>query len=296
MPRYLITGARGFIGKHLTDFIKNNEPASDVLPVGHEWDLTDPIACKKLLSQSGRLDYLFHLADVSGNVKWSASHSADQFFDNTKISLSILESMREVQPQARLVGFSSLWAYPEKITLAREDSYWDGPLYGPTRHYGMNKKLFGIGLLACKQQHQMRGTVLVLGSVYGPGDHTDHVIPSLINKMKCNPNMIEVWGDGSQTRDFIYVEDQVRAIFLHKDFDGDLLNISSGQSHSVREVVDTLARLLNYNGQIVYRPAEGAGVSERRVDITKASMESGWPVKFKLHSLEEGLLKTLMDA
>jgi GDP-L-fucose synthase len=293
MTRYLITGAHGFIGRHLTDFIRKNQRESDVVLAGRERDLTDPTACMKLLQQSGALDYVFHLADVSGNAQWSASHSADQFFANAKMSLNILEGVRKCQPHARLVGFSSLWAYPARVAVAREEDYWDGPLHGPTQHYGLNKKFLGAGLQACKQQFQMKGTMLVLGSVYGPGDHSDHVIPSLIHRMIDNPTRLEVWGDGSQTRDFIYVEDQARAIFLHKDFNGELLNISGGKSYSIREVVETLVRLLSYTGEVNYRSEASAGVNERRMDITRAGQQTGWPANFTLHSLEEGLLKTL---
>ena len=293
MTRYLITGAHGFIGRHLTDFIRNIEPASDVLPIGREYDLAEPAACTSLLTELGAFDYIFHLADVSGNARWSASHSADQFFVNAKISLNILEAARKYQPHARLVGFSSLWAYPARVSLAREQDYWDGPLHQPIQHYGLNKKFFGGGLQACKQQFQTKGTVLVLGSVYGPGDHSDHVIPSLIQRMIGNPHTLEVWGGGGQIRDFIYVVDQVHSIYLHRNFNGHLLNISGGQSYSIREVVDILVKLLPYNGKISYRSEEGAEEDERRMDMAQATHETGWPSNYKLRSLEEGLLLTL---
>ena len=293
MTRYLITGAHGFIGRHLTEFIRNNEPDSDVVPVGREYDLTDFTACTRLLQKSGPFDYVFHLADVTGNARWSASHSADQFFANAKISLNILEGVCKFQPYARLVGFSSLWAYPARVAWAREQDYWDGPLHESIQHYGLNKKFLGGGLQACKQQLKTKGTMLVLGSVYGPGDHSDHVIPSLIRRMKDNPNTLEVWGSGRQVRDFIYVEDQVRSIYLHRDFNGSLLNISGGQSYSIRNVVETLAKLLPYSGKIVYLSEQGVGEDERRMDMTLANQKTGWPGNYKLRSLKEGLLLTL---
>ncbi|MFT7460633.1 MAG: GDP-L-fucose synthase [Planctomycetota bacterium] len=293
MTRYLITGAHGFIGKHLTDFIRKNELDSDVVPVGREYDLTDSTACMKLLQESESFDYIFHLADVSGNARWSASHSADQFFANAKMSLNILEGVCKFQPHARLVGFSSLWAYPARVALAREQDYWDGPLHELIQHYGLNKKFLGGGLQACKQQLRINGTMLVLGSVYGPGDYSDHVIPSLIQRMKDNPNMLEVWGSGRQVRDFIYVEDQVHSIYLHRDFNGNLLNISGCGSYSIRNVVEALTKLLPYNGKIVYISEADAREDERRMDMTLAAQETGWPVNYKLRSLEEGLLLTL---
>jgi len=197
------------------------------------------------------------------------------------------------QPHARLVGFSSLWAYPAQVVLAREQDYWNGPLHEQIQHYGLNKKFLGGGLQACKQQLRINGTMLVLGSVYGPGDHSDHVIPSLIQRMKDNPNALEVWGSGGQVRDFIYVEDQVNAIYLHRDFNGNLLNISGGLSYSIRDVVEALTKLLAYTGEITYISEEVTGEDVRRMDMTLAEQETGWPDNYNLRSLEEGLLLTL---
>jgi GDP-L-fucose synthase len=294
MINYLITGGHGFIGRNLTEFIRNNHANSNVVSIGREYDLTDITACNKLFRQAVSFDYIFHLADVSGNARWSALHSADQFFANAKISLNILESSIKFQPNARLIGFSSLWAYPAKITWAQEQNYWDGPLHQPTQHYGLNKKFLGGGLQACKQQLNTKGTIMVLGSVYGPGDHSDHVIPALIKRLKDNPERLEVWGSGRQVRDFIYVDDQVQSIYMHKDFNGNLLNISGGQSYSIREVVETLAKILSYKGEIIYLSEEDSMDDIRCMDMTLAGQETGWPNNYKLRSLEEGLLLTIL--
>ena len=295
MTRSLITGADGFIGRHLSNFIRTQHPTADLILAGRQWDLTAPDACARLLEESGAVDYVFHLADVSGNARWAANHSADQFFANAKISLNILEAVRRHQPNARFVGVSSLWAYPAAVTQAREDNYWDGPLERTTQQYGVVKKFLGSGLHACKQQDGMKGTMLVLGSVYGPGDHSDHVIPTLIQRMAAHPEVLEVWGDGSETRDFVYVEDQVRGIYLHKDFDGDLLNISSGASYSIREVVETLVRLLGYSGRVTYSGALARSMGARRLVVDRARQETGWTTA-ALRSLEDGLRLTLQDA
>jgi GDP-L-fucose synthase len=295
VTRHLISGANGFIGRHLTEFIRNAEPNSEVVLLGRECDLTDSAICTRFFQQSAPFDYIFHLADVSGNARWSESHAADQFFANAKISLNILEGVTKFQPSSRLVGFSSLWAYPARVVLAKEQDYWDGHMRESIQHYGLNKKFFGGGLQACKQQLQIKGTMLVLGSVYGPGDHSDHVIPSLINRMKKNPKNLEVWGSGSQVRDFIYVEDQVHSIYLHRNFNGNLLNISGGQSYSIRNVVEILAKLLSYSGQIIYLSEQESGEDERLLDMTLANRNSGWPSNYNLRSLEEGLTLTLQE-
>jgi nucleoside-diphosphate-sugar epimerase len=295
MQRYLVTGAKGFIGRHLVAHLKTQEPQAEVIAAGREHDLTVPAACDELFRNAGPLDYVFHLADVSGNARWSAENAATQFFLNAKISLNVLESVSRHQRQARLVGFSSVWAYPASVNVARESSYWAGPVQDAIQHYGVGKKFLGSGLKACKQQLGMKGTMLVMGSVYGPGDRSDHLIPSLIQRMKQNPDEVEVWGSGAQLRDFIYIEDQIKAIDLHKDYEGDLLNVSAGKPHSVRDVVETLVRLLPYSGRVVYRAEQGRQDDERRIDMTLAQQTTGWPGKYRLRTLEEGLSLTLKE-
>ncbi len=292
MSRFLVTGGKGFIGKNLTRFLQETAGA-EVTSVGREFDLREADRVCELFQKFGPFDYIVHLADVQGDARWSAQNAATQFFANAKISLNVLEAWQQFQPRARMVALSSLWAYPEAVVEASEKDYWNGRMHRATEHYGLNKKFFGVGLDACKRQHNLRGTALVLGSVYGPGDSTTHVIPSLLGRMQKNPDLLEIWGDGTETRDFIYVEDQIRAIYEHRDYNGELLNISSGQSYSIREVVEILARLMDYKGKIVFDVSKATGAAKRRINVSAATEATGWPGKFKLHSLEEGLRKTV---
>lgn len=296
MTRFLVTGGQGFIGRHLTNFLRVNEPEAEVISFGHEQDLTDPAVCFDMLRRIGPCDYIFHLADLSGNAQWSTAHSAEQFFCNSKMALNILEGVSRYQKTARLIGFSSLWSYPAGLTMAREQDYWSGPLHEPTQHYGLTKKLLGGGLQACKQQLQILGTILVLGSVYGPGDHSDHVIPSLVQRMKEKPKSLEVWGNGHQVRDFIYIDDQVRAIYMHRNYNGPLLNIAGGKAYSIREVVNELATVLQYRGIITYSAEQSSERDVRKLDMTLATSETGWPGKYETLSLHQGLTLTLRGA
>ena len=293
MSRFLVTGGKGFIGKHLTRFLQTRFDPGLVTSVGREFDLQVPIKVRELFQGFGAFDYIIHLADVQGNASWSAQHAAAQFFANAQISLNVLEAWQLWQAQARLICLSSLWAYPETVADAGEKDYWNGRMHRPTEHYGLNKKFLGTGLDACKRQHGLKGTALVLGSVYGPEDLTTHVIPSLLARMRQNPDLLEIWGDGTETRDFIYIEDQVEGIFRHLDYNGELLNISSGNAVSIKQVVDILARLMDYKGRIVYDAAKATGAASRRINTNLARQTTGWPDNFKLHTLEEGLQKTV---
>jgi GDP-L-fucose synthase len=293
MSRFLLTGGKGFIGKHLTRFLQERCGAEAVVSVGREFDLTEPGRVRELFEGFGAFDYIFHLADVQGNARWSAQNAATQFMANAKISANVLEAWHLWQRPARLIVLSSLWAYPATVVEAAEKDYWNGRMHQPTEHYGLNKKFLGVGLEAHKRQHGLRGTALVLGSVYGPEDATSHVIPSLLTRMRQNPDLLEIWGDGTETRDFIYVEDQVRGIFEHRDYNGELLNIASGQSYSIRQVVDILAALMEYKGRIVFDVSKASGTANRRINVTLAGQTTGWPAQFKLHTLQEGLQKTV---
>ena len=293
MTRYLITGVDGFMGGGMKKFLALEEPSAEVVGIGRGSNLTDVSVCEDVFSTNGSFDYIFHFADVNGNAEWSMAHAADQFFANTKIGLNVLENIVRFQKQAKFVGFSSLWAYPELATNFRESDYWMGPLPEAIQHYGLSKKMLASGLAACAKQHGILGTMLVLGSVYGPGDHSDHLIPSLIAKMKNNRHELQVWGDGSQVRDFIFLDDQLRAIYLHKDYEGNLLNIAAGQPASVREVVGHLKDLMNYGGEIKYTSVTTSPPDDRRLDMSLATHYSGWPGRFKLKTLAEGLKITV---
>ncbi|MEO5803435.1 MAG: NAD-dependent epimerase/dehydratase family protein [Verrucomicrobiota bacterium] len=293
MSRYLITGGTGFIGKHLTRFLQKRTSEEDVVSVGSKFDLTNSAKAKELFQNFGKFDYIIHLADVQGDAKWSAQNAAMQFMANVKMSLKVLESWHLRQPQARLICLSTLWAYPETIVDVEEKDYWNGRMHRPTEHYGLNKKILGVGMDAYKRQHGLKGTSLVLGSVYGPEDLTTHVIPSILNRMKENPDRLEIWGDGTQTRDFIYIDDQVQGIFQHLDYNGELLNITSGKTHSIREVVEILVKLMDYKGKVIFDASKSVGVVNRRINISLARRTTGWPDNFKLHTLEEGLLITV---
>jgi nucleoside-diphosphate-sugar epimerase len=210
MSRFLVTGGKGFIGKHLTRFLQERFDASLVTSVGREFDLREPGRARELFQGFGAFDYIIHLADVQGDARWSAQNAAAQFLANAKISLNVLEAWHLWQAQARLICLSSLWAYPEAVVDAEEKDYWNGRMHRPTEHYGLNKKFLGVGLEACKRQHGLKGAALVLGSVYGPVD-----------------------------------------------------------------------------------AAKATGAASRRINTNLASQTTGWPANFKLHTLQEGLQKTV---
>jgi nucleoside-diphosphate-sugar epimerase len=165
-------------------------------------------------------------------------------------------------------------------------------MHAPTEHYGLGKKMIGMGIEAHKREYGMHGTTLVLGSVYGPGDHSTHVIPSLIRRMTESPARLDVLGDGNEQRQFIYIDDQIEGIIRHLDYDGDLLNVAGDRAHSIAEVVRILVALVGYSGEVVFgshRPNSPL----RTLDSRRAERISGWPSDVSFVSLEDGLAKTV---
>lgn len=294
MSRYLITGGTGFIGRALAARLAAAHGPDRVLAVGRNFDLESAEGSDALFRSHGQFDHILHLADVQGNAEWSASHAADQLMRNTAITWNVLRCWRAFQPQARLVAFSSLWAYPEHVAVATEETYWAGRMHPATEHYGLGKKLLTVGIETHKRQFGMRGTTLVLGSVYGPGDSSTHVIPSLIRRISGATGPLAVLGNGRERRQFIFIDDQVEGILAHMHFDGDLLNVASESSHSIAEVVSTLAGLLRFSGEVVFdvrRPDSPA----RYLDSARARRLTGWPSAVRI-PLEDGLSRTVSAA
>ena len=291
MTRFLITGGTGFIGSALARRLAESHGAQQVLAVGRQFDLEQPSQADTLFGSHGRFDYIVHLADVQGNASWSAEHAAAQFMRNTAISWNVLRCWREFQPQARMVTTSSLWAYPEAGAVASEQLYWAGRMHRPTEHYGLGKKIMSTGIEAHKRQYGMKGTTLVLGSVYGPGDHSTHVIPSVIRRMRESPERLEIWSDGTERRQFIYIDDQIEGIVRHLDYDGELLNVVTDSEHTVGEVVGLLAGIVGYQGSIVFGAAAGTGF--RKLDSRLSREVSGWPDNVSFVPLARGLQQTV---
>lgn len=291
MSRFLITGGTGFIGTALARRLAETSGSQNVVAVGRRFDLEQAGPADELFRGHGRFDYIVHLADVQGNAAWSAANAATQFMRNTAMSWHVLRCWRAFQPQARMVAVSSLWAYPESTPVASEEQYWSGRMHLPTEHYGLGKKMMSTGIEAHKRQYGMHGTTLVLGSVYGPGDHSTHVIPSLIRRMRESPDRLEIWSDGSERRQFIYIDDQIEGIIRHLDYDGELLNVGTESVHSVVDVVNALARILDYKGTIVYGTAPAAPF--RRLDSRLARQVSGWPENASFVPLMQGLEQTV---
>jgi nucleoside-diphosphate-sugar epimerase len=270
MSKFLITGGRGFIGSALVTRLRSMRHEVYYPPIGT--NLAYGPDCAEVF-MTDEYDYIIHAADRPGTTY------ADMG-TNTTMALNVLDCWRKMQPQAKMIGFTSLWAYPNKKGMAgmMEEDYWQGEMFAPA--YGIAKKVFSVGMDTLREQG-LKGTIFALGNVYGPNDMSDRVIPSLIRKMMTQ-NTIEIH-NSNEIRDFLYIEDAISAIIERLDWNDRLINTSTGSWHTVQQVARLIRDKLGVNITIEWLDA---AVPRNRTLIS--NME--WS---HCHGISEGLDKTV---
>ncbi len=254
----LVTGGDGFVGRALVKQLR--ELGADVRSVRRsEHDLRAPEAARAALAGA---EVVFHLAARVGGIGFNLRHPAELIHDNLLLAANVFEQSRRAGVE-RLVAVSSVCAYPESPALPfSEDALWDGHPEPSNAPYGVAKRVLVTLSEAYFNQHGVRSCVPVLTNLYGPGDHDDledsHVIPALIRKFaeaEARPDEpVVVWGTGRATRDFLFVDDAARALILAAERTDRpfTVNVGSGSEHSIAEVVETIAALMGYEGEIVW--------------------------------------------
>ncbi len=296
----LITGGTGFVGKNMVPIL---ESLGSYVAAYHslEYDLRDREQTM-LMFEGMKYDYIFHGAALQGAGDYTLKHPAEQISANSLIHINVTDAWKKLQPQARLIGFGSTCSYPGDMERLREEDYLTGKLHSSVQYYGLTKVLMQQAIEANKDQYGLKGTTLAFATLYGSMDDFDlsraHVTSSLIRKFcdakKSGVSQVEVWGDGTQLRELIYVEDQIAGILLTADHNGPILNIGSGIEISVREMAETIKRVSGYTGDIVYNTNRFVGVLKKVLDISKAKELYGWGEgKYSFTTLEDGLSKTI---
>ncbi len=292
---YLITGANGFLGSNLFRYLKKKEPNSKIIKLPKKIDLTLSNKVNNYLKKIGKLDYIFHFAEVSGNKEWSKNNSFQQTTINLKINLNIISAWKNYQPKAKFIFVSSIWSYPLGAKFLKEENYWKGEPNPDTIHFGYNKKIATILLESAKSNFNLKATTLILGTVYGPGDLSDHFIPTIIRRMKKENETLQVYGTGLESRDFIYIDDQIKGIFMHKDRNEEIINIGTGKLTSIKKIIELSKKIMDYKGRIKYMKMNKSMDIKRGMSIYRAKKLTGWSNINMFIKLEEGLKKTIND-
>jgi GDP-L-fucose synthase len=296
--RVLVTGSTGFVGRNLVPLLA--EAGADLhCPTRAECDLTEQAEVRKLLAAT-RPEIVFQVAGVVGGILVNKRQPATYCHPNLLMgSFMLHESWRS--GVAKYVGVIGGCSYPAtaKSPIAETD-LWNGYPQPESAAYSLAKRMAVVEAQAYRQEHGFNAIVLVPGNVYGPHDNFDleasHVIPALIRKFweARNEGRPEVtaWGSGRPIRDFVYVRDACEAIVRAAErYDGpEIINLSSGVGTSIRELVETVAELVGYEGRIVWDASKPDGQMEKRFDVTRMKEWLGYECRT---GLREGLRETI---
>ncbi|MGO9201934.1 MAG: NAD-dependent epimerase/dehydratase family protein [Limisphaerales bacterium] len=297
---FLITGGTGFLGKNMQPFLTSL--GAEVIVVGSRFDLATESGAEKALSTfNKRFDYIIHGAAVQAAGDWPLRHKAEQYHLNLHIHTNTFAMWKQHQPQAKMIGIGSSCSYPGTKEVLKEAEYWDGPMHDSVDIYGFTKKALSVGIEAYKSQYGLKGTTVIFATLYGPHDHFDpeksHVVSALVKKFvdarRANDPTVEVWGDGTQTRELIYVEDQIKGLLAVLDYEGPIINIGTGVSTAISELAETLKAISHYKGGIVYNTNRFVGIKRKVLDISLAKEKYGWTTDVPIDTLENNLTKTV---
>ena len=298
--RILITGAHGFLGKHLVKNLleKRKVPNRNLfLPKFEELDLKKWENCQRAVEGQ---DVVIHLAAKVGGIGLNREKPGELFYDNAIMGIQLMEAARQ-EGVEKFVAIGTICAYPKFTPLPfKEDDLWNGYPEETNAPYGLAKKMLLVQGQAYRRQYGFNSIFLLQLNLYGPGDNfnpnSSHVIASLIRKVyeakRDNKNYIEAWGTGKVTRGFLYVEDAAEGIILaaeHYD-KSDPVNIGSKLEISIQELVQLICELMDFKGDVHWDETKPDGQPRRCLDVSLAQKEFGFKTKT---DFKEGLKKTI---
>ena len=305
MKAIIVTGGSGFIGKHLVKYIEKETNGSvEILSISSsDLDLTDQCAvrdwCHKIKSKY-QIEKIFHLAALYKAGGWPTYHPGTQFSANVLININTLNIWKDFFPSARMVSILSYCMYQDSIVLHEEKDLISAEPESYLFSYAFTKKVMVIGIKSYVQEFGMSGNCVVLPTVYGPGDsyaEDSHVIGALIGKFvraKCAGNdEVEVWGDGFQRREFIYVRDAVEGIYK-ASFGGVplIINVGTGSAVEIRKIVEIIKRTTGFIGNERFNCNKFVGALTRCMSNECAKVALGWEPKV---AIEKGIAETVDD-
>lgn len=297
--RVMVTGGAGFLGRHVVKILKERGCEDVIIPLKETHDLRNGDAIRSLLSNS-KPDIVIHLAASVGGIGANQEHPAEYFYDNIMMGVQLMHEAYLAGVE-KFVALGTICAYPKFTPVPfKEEDLWNGYPEETNAPYGLAKKMLLVQSQAYRAQYGFNSIFLLPVNLYGPGDnfdpHSSHVIPALIRKIaeaqKEGKDHIVCWGDGSPTREFLYVEDCAEAILLatEKYNESEPVNIGSGFEISIKELVEKIAMLMDFKGRIEWDTSKPNGQPRRVLDTSQAFN------KFKFRAqkkFEEGLRDTI---
>jgi len=309
--RVIVTGGAGFLGAFLVEKLKQRGAGEVIAPRIEDYDLVDINATRRLFdniaghAQLSKLPsqpetIVIHLAALAGGIGANRARPADFFYINLMMGVQLMHEAWK-RGVDKFVAIGTICAYPNFTPLPfKEENLWNGYPEETNAPYGLAKKMLLVQAQAYREQYGFNAIYLLPVNLYGPRDNfnleTSHVIPALIRKCvearDHNQSQVELWGDGSPTREFLYVEDAAEGILLAAErYNGsEPVNLGSGNEIDIKGLANLITRLTGFQGELVWDASKPNGQPRRALDVSRAEQFFGFRAQTPF---EEGLRRTI---
>ena len=297
--RVVVTGGAGFLGRFIVERLQGHQDVDVFVPRSADYNLVEGRDITRLLSDT-QPDLIIHLAAVVGGIGANQKNPGKFFYENLMMGVQLIEQAR-LHGIKKFVAVGTVCAYPKFTpTPFREDDLWNGYPEETNAPYGLAKKMMLVQSQSYRQQYGFDSIFLLPANLYGPGDNFDlessHVIPALIRKCiearRSGAAFVEAWGTGNASREFLYVEDCAEGVLraAGRYDESEPVNIGTGSEIKISELLQIIARLTHFEGEIRWQHDKPDGQPRRRLDVSRAFEKFGFQAQV---SLEEGLRRTI---
>jgi GDP-L-fucose synthase len=297
--RICVTGGAGFLGRVVVRKLHERGVKDVFIPQIEDYNLVELKDINRMLADA-KADLIIHLAAQVGGIGANKEHPAEFFYNNLIMGVQLMHRAWETGVE-KFIAIGTICAYPKFTPVPfKEENLWDGYPEETNAPYGLAKKMLLVQAQSYRQQYGYNALFLLPVNLYGPGDNfnpkSSHVIPALIRKcitaQEIGKEEIVVWGDGSPTREFLYVEDAAEGILLasEKYNDSEPVNLGAGSEISIKDLVEMIAKKTGFTGKLVWDTTKPNGQPRRKLDTTRAFERFGFKAQM---SFEEGMDHTI---